>query len=108
MDSDWTIGPGQVEQRSNETIVLKGNLTVQGGGSLALDNVTLMINSTIDGQYGILVYADGRLLVKSSTITAYDKTTTTVHTGPVPPMQYTVYGLRYHFDILGIGKIPMY
>ncbi len=105
IDSDWTIGPGLVEQRSNETIVLKGNLTVRAGGSLFMDNVTLFINSTTDGQYGIIVDAGGELLVKHSMITAYDKTTPTVHMGPVPPLQYTVYGLRYHFDVSGNASI---
>jgi subtilase family serine protease len=104
IDSDWTIGLGLAEARSNETIVLKGNLTIQGGGSLSLDNVTLVMNCTVDGEFWIFVEAGGELRVKMSTITAFDKTTPVVHEQN-PIETYTVYGLRYHFVIRGKASI---
>jgi subtilase family serine protease len=104
IDSDWIIGPGMVVKRSNETIVLNGNLTIQGAGILSTDNLTLVMNSTYDGEFWIIVKAGGELRMKMSTVTAFDKTTPVVHEQN-PIETYTVYGLRYHFVIRGKASI---
>ncbi|MGA1974786.1 MAG: NosD domain-containing protein [Conexivisphaerales archaeon] len=54
----------------SESIVLNGNLTVQSGGNLSLENVVLTINSQYSGQNGILVQPGGSLYIYNSDITA--------------------------------------
>jgi len=78
----------------NQTIVLDGNLTINSTGRLTLYNVTLLINSTYDGQYKINVTEGGKLLVYYSNISAYDTTTIPPGIGEDPGLRYniTVYG----------------
>jgi len=63
---NWLVAGTQVVQ--NESISLNGNLTVQAGGSLTLDNVNLTIDAGYDGQYGISVLPGGSMYVYNSTI----------------------------------------
>jgi hypothetical protein len=50
-----------------------GNLTIYEGGKLILQNVTLVINSSYDGQYKIEVQTGGVLEAYYSLITAYNE-----------------------------------
>ena len=69
-NGDWIIDETG-NNVNNTTIILSGNLNVTTG-DLTLDNVTLIINSTTDGQYGINVSAGGVLTLTNCNITAFD------------------------------------
>ncbi len=65
IDSDTTV--------DNETISLTGNLTIVPGYSLTMKDTELTIESTIPGEYGILVDSNtgaGYLLIERSTVQA--------------------------------------
>ena len=66
--SDWIVNTA--ETRSDEMIILNGNLTIQSGGNLTLDNFTLLLNCTFEGQYHIEVQNGGELHIFNSNITA--------------------------------------
>jgi len=53
INGDWNITTDTI--RSNETIILSGNLTVSNNASLTFRNVTLIMNCTSAGQYIIEV-----------------------------------------------------
>ena len=68
----------------NETVILNGNLTIEDEGSLTFRNITLIMNCTMDGEYGILVKDGGKFYILDydgnpesendrSNITAFDK-----------------------------------
>jgi parallel beta-helix repeat protein len=61
INGDWLINDSQ--NRTNETIVLTGNLLVMFGGNLTFRNVTLLMNCTSDGQYQIEVQNGGTLSI---------------------------------------------
>ena len=61
MTGDWVINNAQ--NRTNETIVLTGNLTIQSSGSLTLKNVTLKMNCTAAKQWRINVLDGGSFYV---------------------------------------------
>lgn len=66
---DWIVNT--TETRSDEMIVLNGNLSIQYGGNLSLHNVTLLMNCSFDGQYHIEVQDGGELhILNGSNITA--------------------------------------
>jgi parallel beta-helix repeat protein len=71
INGDWLINDSQ--NRTNETIVLTGNLVVGFGGNLTFRNVTLMMNCTSDGQYQIEVQNGGTM----NTLDLDDDNTTT-------------------------------
>jgi hypothetical protein len=64
---DWIISSS--EALSDQEVVLTGNLTVATGGSLVLDNVTIEMNCTFNGQFNVTVRAGGSLVMRNSTIT---------------------------------------
>jgi hypothetical protein len=49
VSGNWTVTNSK--EYHDCILVVSGNLTVISGGSLTLNNVTLKMNSTIDGQY---------------------------------------------------------
>ena len=53
INGDWNVTTDTI--RSNETIILSGNLTVLNNASLTFKNVTLIMNCTSAGQYIIEV-----------------------------------------------------
>lgn len=63
INGDWVVDGNEV--RSNEEIILYGNLIIQADSSLTLDNVQLELNSTLDGQRSINVQQWGKLYVKN-------------------------------------------
>ena len=68
---DWVIGMDTYV--GNETIILNGNLIITNTGGLTLNNVTLLMNCTFDGQYHIEVQSGGWLnFTNESNITAYN------------------------------------
>ncbi len=67
---DWTIEDGDVVNWSAATITVNGNLTVESGGVLEMDNVELIINSTVDGGFGIEVREGGVLRMTDGLITS--------------------------------------
>jgi len=62
----------QTESYSNEAIVLTGNLIIQNGGNLMLDDITLLMNCSYDGQYYIEVQEGGSFHIDNSAIFAVD------------------------------------
>lgn len=92
---------GNVSKWENQTIILNGNLTINATGELTMYNVTLVINSTFDGQYGIFVEGGGKLLVYDSNITVWDTNTTVAVVGsPIDPVVVSK-GLKMKFDVYG-------
>ncbi|MCK4445189.1 MAG: right-handed parallel beta-helix repeat-containing protein, partial [Thermoplasmata archaeon] len=88
-----------VSRWENETVILNGNLTINSTGELTLYNVTLIMNSTYDGEFGIYVKEGGRFLVYSSNITAYDTTTPIMMQRP--GRGWISLGLKYKFAVYG-------
>ncbi len=70
-EGDWIIS--DVTTIQGQTIILNGNLIVQPGGSLTLNNVTLTLNCTFDGQYGIVINQDGSMFINNSILTSEDE-----------------------------------
>ena len=67
---DWVVDqPGN--NVNNTTVVLNGNLNLTAG-DLTLDNVTLIINSTGDGQYCLNVSQGSCFNVTNTNITAFN------------------------------------
>jgi len=64
----WDIS--DVTTISDQVVDLKGNLTVKAGGLLVLENVTLLMNMSRDGDYHIKVEAGGELRAGNSTFTS--------------------------------------
>ncbi len=61
--ADWWIEPGNNIFHENKTILMMGNLYVNG--SLTLTNVTLQMgNTTYDGEYNITVLENGNLTIQ--------------------------------------------
>jgi len=56
-----TESTGNISRYNNGTIICDGNLTVQNGANLSFYNVTLVMNSTVTGQYYIDVESGGEL-----------------------------------------------
>lgn len=54
---DWIVKSKEVYW--NETIILTGNLTIRDCGNLTFHNVTLLMNCSEDGEFGILVGSGG-------------------------------------------------
>ena len=61
--SDWVIQNGDNVNRSNQTIILDGNLTIEDGGILIFRNVTLIMNCSEDGEFGITVNDGGKFFI---------------------------------------------
>ena len=59
---DWTVSDTTVVM--DQTVDLHGDLLVTDTGSLTLENVTLRIHLSSDGQYGIEVMGDGSLTIE--------------------------------------------
>lgn len=60
-DDDWIVD--SETQVWNETIVLNGNLSIDDSGNLSFRNVTLIMNCSEDGEYGIVVNDGGGLYI---------------------------------------------
>ncbi len=67
MMGDWVI-TGGVTNVSNETIDVRGNVIVQDGGVLKLDNCTLVINGSQDGAFRLEINSTGHLEALNSRI----------------------------------------
>lgn len=67
-NGDWIVNT--TTSVNDKTIILNGNLTVKNNGNLALDNITLLMNCTYDGEYYIEVQDGGSLYIYNSNITA--------------------------------------
>ena len=65
---DWTVADTAIVE--NQTIALNGKLSVVAGGSLTLQTVTLDINCTFNGEFGIEVAPGGSLYIYDSEIKA--------------------------------------
>ena len=63
---DWIVTDNTVVE--NQTITLSGNLVVAAGASLTLQTITLEMDGTYDGEFGIDVAPGGTLKVYDSTI----------------------------------------
>ncbi|MEW5760725.1 MAG: right-handed parallel beta-helix repeat-containing protein, partial [Candidatus Thermoplasmatota archaeon] len=65
---DWTIPSGDITLVQNQVVNLTGNLTVNG--ELKFENVTLNMNLSFEGEFGIFVNSGGKFYIYNSTITA--------------------------------------
>ncbi|MEW5760085.1 MAG: right-handed parallel beta-helix repeat-containing protein [Candidatus Thermoplasmatota archaeon] len=65
---DWVVSDNTTI--TNQAITLTGNLIVTSTGVLTLDNVTLTMSITANGQYGIEIQAGGKFYLKNSTLTS--------------------------------------
>lgn len=65
---DWNIS--DVTSYNNTTLTVNGNITVESGGKLLLDNVTLTMNCARSGQYGIDVKDGGELQMMRCCVTS--------------------------------------
>jgi hypothetical protein len=71
VSGNWTVINSK--EYHDCTIIVSGNLTISSGGSLTLNNVTLKMNSTFDGQNSIMVKPGGAFRAYNhTTITAKD------------------------------------
>ncbi len=61
INGDWDITTDTI--RSNETIILSGNLTVSNNATLTFRNVTLIMNCTSAGQYIIEVQSGASMYI---------------------------------------------
>ena len=79
---NWTVNTTEIY--TNETILLRGNLTIENGGNLTFNNVNLFMNCSFDGEYYIEVQGGGEFYIydnddefitedDSSIITSNDK-----------------------------------
>ncbi|MEL7663859.1 MAG: CARDB domain-containing protein [Methanosarcina mazei] len=84
INGDWDIN--NTQSYADKTIYLKGNLVVQNGGSLTLDNVTLLIQLLGAEQFGINVQKGGEMSVKNSFLSP----------------AYTGLGFYYPFNVYGL------
>lgn len=91
---------GNASLWENQTIILDGNLTVNATGRLTMHNVTLVINSTFDGQYGIFVEEGSRLSMYESTVTVWDRNSTAIVGDPADPLVVSQ-GFKSRFDVYG-------
>ena len=64
---DWFIN--NTTSISNEVIILTGNMTIGSNGTVTLENVTLKMNLTDEGAFGINITPGGTLNILNSTIT---------------------------------------
>jgi len=63
---DWVVADSQVVE--NQSILLNGNLLVGSGGSLTLRGVTLTINNSHNGEYGIWVKSEGAITIEAGSV----------------------------------------
>ncbi len=84
---------------SNETWRVTGDIKIYSGGKLTLDNMTIYMNCSTDGEYGIYVYSGGELIIKSSTITTTN--TTALIDVPTGPQWVRTWGYHWKFYIYG-------
>lgn len=68
ISGDWLVN--NTTTVSNETIVLDGNLTIECGGILLLENVVLKMNFTEDGSRTIKIESSAELQIISSVVTS--------------------------------------
>ncbi|MGA1866628.1 MAG: right-handed parallel beta-helix repeat-containing protein [Thermoplasmatota archaeon] len=69
---DWVIENGDDIFWDHKMVLLNGNLTVETGGRLSLDNIQLKFNCTESGEYGLTVMSGGYLRVVDSVINSMD------------------------------------
>ena len=63
---DWVVTGTQVVE--NDTIALNGNLIVENGGDLTLRAVTLTMNNSYNGEYGIRIKSGGAITIEEGTV----------------------------------------
>jgi parallel beta-helix repeat protein len=81
---------------------VSGNISV--GGIVNFDNVTLIMNSTYDGEFGINVTSNGTFnVLNNSDISSFDKTTP-IDLDPREAGNES-YGLHYNFTVYGNLKV---
>ncbi len=68
INGDWIISTPV--RYSNVTIVVQGNITINSGGSLSLDNVSLVIQASTPLLYSITINGGGALVGKGGSISS--------------------------------------
>ena len=74
---DMVVGPGTMTYK-DETIDVRGNVIVESGGTLKLENCVLAINASQNGQYGLEVQDGGRMEMYDSLVYGNDARVTFV------------------------------
>ncbi len=69
-EDDWVVN--ETVYLNDTTQEITGNVIIQEKGSLIMSNSTLTINSSFDGEFGLIVTDGGSLIVNESTITNMD------------------------------------
>ncbi|MBS3098110.1 right-handed parallel beta-helix repeat-containing protein [Candidatus Woesearchaeota archaeon] len=59
--TQWIINSNVLCQ--NETIPFAANLIVQNNGNLTFRNITLQVNNSVNGQYGITIQSGGKMYI---------------------------------------------
>jgi len=62
---DWIVT--ETEFVENDTVLLDRDLIVENGGDLTLRSVTLTMNNTYNGEFGIRVKSGGAIAIESGT-----------------------------------------
>jgi len=91
---NWNIN--DLTTVSNQAVLIRGSVNVNGGGHLTLDNVALTIEPTSDGSYGLLVNSNGHLTMNGGSFGSSNgmRVKFTVNTGATVAMEgVTVSGL---------------
>jgi hypothetical protein len=65
---DWVIA--DQTSLSGQALLVTGNVIVTRGGSLNLTNVDLRMDSTMPGEFGVIVQAGGRLSIKGGSVSS--------------------------------------
>ena len=65
-EGDWVIS--QQTNVSDETVYMNGNIFIKSGGTLYLENVDLIFNSTRNGEFRLDVQNGGKLIMYNSTV----------------------------------------
>ena len=77
---NWTVADNTLVE--NQTVRLRGNLTVSNGGNLVLRNVTLQVFSgPVEGTHGVTVEAGGTLRIEDYDGTSSNQDRSTVMRG---------------------------
>jgi PKD repeat protein len=100
-NGSWDIVDGDTIVHQDKTIIVNGDLTVDGTGSLTLINVTLKINVSFDGEFAIVVQNGGTFIIQDTDLNPLTKEDASNITSLNPNFRYSfgVYDASSTFDM---------
>ncbi|UCE37753.1 MAG: PKD domain-containing protein [Thermoplasmata archaeon] len=100
-NGSWDIVDGDTIVHQDKTIIVNGDLTVDGTGSLTLINVTLKINVSSDGEFAIVVQNGGTFIIRDTDLDPLTKDDASNITSWDPNLRYSfgVYGASSTFEM---------